>query len=142
MQADKVVVFEMFLIKFWLSDIYRCKKNNDNDKGGFTFNPRRITSNPSRINYILITSRLINEASVLSFDILPRSDINLDHEYLSLNLYFSKKRKLRDERREYFRFPDYLLANNKFTKLLVNKIRTWSKLNKRLEFNSNELCRI
>ena len=102
MEADKVVAFKRFLSKFGLSNTYRCKKNNDNDKAGFTFNPRRITSNPSRIDYILIKSRLINGAFGLSFDIGPRSDINLDQEYLSLNLYFSKKRKLRDERWEYF----------------------------------------
>ena len=133
MQVDKVLVFDRLLIKFGLSDIHRWKSNNDNDKAGFTFNPKRITSNPLRIDYILISSRLIDEASALSFDIGPKSDINSDHEYLSFNIYFSKKRKSRNERREYFRFPDYLLANNKFTELLDNNIR--SKLNKRLEFD-------
>ena len=43
MQAEKVVAVKMLLSKFGLSDTYRCKKNDDNDKAGFTFNPRRIT---------------------------------------------------------------------------------------------------
>ena len=94
-----------------------------------------MTSNPSRIDYILISSRLIDKAAALSFDIWPRSDINLDHEYLSLNLYFNKKRKSTNQRRKYFRFPYYLLANDKFTDLLDINIK--SRLNQRLEFNKN-----
>ena len=38
-------------------------------------------------------------------------------------MYFGKNRKSRDNRRKQYRFPDYLLINEKFTELLNNKIK-------------------
>ena len=53
----------------------------------------------------------------------PKADINSDHEYLDMGIYSSKYRKSRNDRRKYFKFPDYLLNNKDFMSLIEQKIK-------------------
>ena len=113
--------------KYSLVDTYRHGKNPDQNNARFIFNPRKMTSNPSRNDYLLVSENLVGKAAALKFKIGPKIGINSDNDYLILNLYLNKLRKSRTERREFFRFPDYLLTDNKFTELLDSKIK--AKLN-------------
>ena len=51
---------------------------------------------------ILITDNLVNRASCLKLEIGPKVDINSDHDYLQLDMYFGKKRKSRNEMERMF----------------------------------------
>ena len=66
-------------------------KNKDFDKPEFTFCPRRVTSNPSRIKYILVSDNLVNKASNIKVEIRPHTDINSDHDYMQFDMYFGKR---------------------------------------------------
>ena len=46
-----------------------------------------------------------------------------DYYYLELHLYFNQMRKSRNERREFFRFQDYFLTDDKFIELPENKLK-------------------
>ena len=53
--------------KFQVSDAYRHYKNSKlyADKPGYTYNPRRVTSNPSRLDYFLVSNSTINYSEEL-----------------------------------------------------------------------------
>ena len=55
----KVLSLERLIDKYNLVHTYRHSKNNDSDKAGFIFNPRRVTANPSRINNILTSENIV-----------------------------------------------------------------------------------
>ena len=63
------------------------------------------------MDYILASDNLRNIASNIKVEIGPHVEINSDHDYPQLDMYFEKNRKSRDERRKHYRFPDYLLIN-------------------------------
>ena len=73
-----------------------------------------MISNASRIDYFLISERMLNKLSEMKLQIGPHIEINSDHDYLKLELFFAKNRKSRDERRKHYRCPDYLLLNENF----------------------------
>ena len=82
-----------------------------------------MTSNQSRIDYFLIYEEMLNKSSEMKLEIGQNIEINSDHDYLKLELFFGKNRKSRDERRKHFRFSDNLLLNEDFKDLLDSKIR-------------------
>ena len=71
--------------KFQVSDAYRHCKNSKlyADKPGYTYNPRRCTSNPSRLVYFLVSNSTLNSSEELLVKTGPKADINSDHEYLT-----------------------------------------------------------
>ena len=78
----------MTLEKINLFDPYRHNKNKYGISAEYIFDPKRLTSNPSRIDYILVSKKIINRAEQLG----PRANINSDHDYLELNIYTHKSR--------------------------------------------------
>ena len=75
--------------------------NRDFDKQGFTFFPRRMASNPFRIDYILTSGELFNKALNNKLETVPDVDINEDHDYFKLDPLFGKNMRTREERRSY-----------------------------------------
>ena len=65
----KVSALERLIDKYNLVHTYRHNKNKDSDKAGFTFNPRRVTVNPLRIDYILTSDNLVNGTSSLEVEV-------------------------------------------------------------------------
>ena len=70
------------LEKHLLVDTFRHPKNlkEHRESAGFTYNPRRITFSPSRIDYFFISNTLINKCKELCVKTGPKSEINSDHE--------------------------------------------------------------
>ena len=134
LEKFKAEALNCLLEKHLLVDTFRHPKNlkEYRESAGFTYNPRRITFSPSRIDYFFISNILINKCKELCIETGPKSDINSDHEYLEMNIYLSNKTKSRNERRKNYRFPDYLMNNKEFMNLIENKIR--DRLDKAIKF--------
>ena len=106
--------------KFALSDAFRHRKNSKlyRDKPGYTYNPRRKTANPSRIDFFFVSNSIINACEKVIVNSGPKSDINSDHEYVEMGIYTAKQRRSRTDRRKNYKFPDYLMNNKDFMFLM------------------------
>ena len=83
--------FESFMNlmqKFQVSEAFRHCKNSKlyADKPGYTYNPRRVTANPSRLDYFLVSNSTLNSSEELLVKTGPKADINSDHEYLDMGI--------------------------------------------------------
>ena len=55
-----------------------------------TFNLRRVTNESSRLDYILMSGKLVDSAQKLDMSVLPKSLIESDHDLLSLKIIIGK----------------------------------------------------
>ena len=83
-----------------------------------------MTANLSKIYYLLASENAINRTYGMKIEIGPHVEINSDHDYLQLDMFFGEYRESRDDRRKHYRYPDYLLLNENFIELLSNRIKT------------------
>ena len=97
-----------FTDKFNLIDIFRSDKNKYKEGCGMTCNPRRVVNKSSRIDYILMSDKIVESSQHLQVSVLPHALIESDHNLLSLKIIIGKPKPSRTERKEFYRFPDYL----------------------------------
>ena len=88
-----------FIDIFNLIDAYRSKKNSNNEGCGRTFNPRRVTNESSRLDYILMSEKMVDSAQKLEMSVLPKSLIESDHNLLSLKIIIGKMKQSRNNRK-------------------------------------------
>ena len=78
-----------------LVNSYRHYKNRNANIPRYTFNIIRVTSIPSRIDYILKSEQITNKAEQLDVKFCLRADFNPDNDYLELSIYKGNARQSR-----------------------------------------------
>ena len=96
LEDHKVEALTRLLDKFSLNDSFRHIKNNKHfrDSPGYTYNPRRLTTNPSRIDFFFVSNSILNSCNELVVKTGPKSDINSDHEYIDMGIYTFKTKEI------------------------------------------------
>ena len=84
----------------------RSKMNSNNEGCCRTFNPRRVTNESYRLDYILMSEKMVDSAQKLEMSVLPKSLIESDHNLLSLKIIIGKLKPSKNYRKDFFRFPD------------------------------------
>ena len=88
-----------FIDRFNLIDTFRSNKNKYKDGCGKTCNPRRATNKSSRLDYILMSDKMVENAQHLQVSVLPCALIESDHNLLSLKIIIGKPKPSRTERK-------------------------------------------
>ena len=78
-----------FIDRFNLIDTFRSNKNKNKKGCRITCNPRRATNTSSRLDYILMSDKMIENAQHLQVSVLPTL-IESDHNLLSLKVIIGK----------------------------------------------------
>ena len=98
-EMSKCKLLMEFIDRFNLIDTFRSNKNKYKEGCGMTCNPRRATNKSSRLDYILMSDKMVENAQHLQVSVLPHALIESDHNLLSLKIIIGKPKPSRNERK-------------------------------------------